>query len=358
MMNHKKRPLPETTTQSHHSCCSFCPATPVILIEYSNKKNDNHDRQHRNVRRGHHQNLKSPPNQPLCLLHFYTTDACHTINTNRDSKQQQYTTATILDSIAMQQQLPSQQELFAEAYLQIQQQIQDAIQQQQQQQQQEVLAATTNVNDDPLAIITDLNNGYSNMNSPQKFQPYDSLKAFLPRRKKLNHTPPIVASPEGGFLRHVPIPERIIQVQQQQVQQQKELIARMNQSSNEVNDDIINNKSRTSYRYIPNTADATQRRKPTRTNVWNIISQEDRNHATTTTTSTRPLPDDVQQQQHLHDTSVVCTCGSTTVEVLSSNTNKSQDMTKAETWGNKDRHDEIINRYLCHRCGKSWNDVE
>ena len=66
----------------------------------------------------------------------------------------------------------------------------------------------------------------------------------------------------------------------------------------------------------------------------------------------------VQQQQLHEDSSMTCTCGSTKVEVLSSNTNKSQDMTKAETWGNKDRHDEIIHRYLRHHCGKTWNDVE
>ena len=107
--------------------------------------------------------------------------------------------------------------------------------------------------------------------------------------------------------------------------------------------------------------DVTQRRKPTRTNVWNIISQEDRKHAATTTSSIRPSSesDGLSPQEHHHyDTSVTCTCGSANVEVVSSNTNKSQDMTKAETWGNKDRHDEIIHRYLCHHCGKSWNDVE
>ena len=352
----RKRPLPET--QVHHQCCSLCQNSPVVLIEYSKKKTN--DYRQREIRRKNQQNLKAAPNQALCLLHFYTTDACRkvSIGTNSELKEQ-HTTATIIGPNELQQQIPAQQELFAEAYLQIQQQIQDAMRQQQQ----EELSA--NHDDDPLAIITDLNKGFNNI--PRANQGYDRLKSLLPRVKKVKPHNPF---PEGGFLRHVPTPERIIQVQQQQVQQQQELIARMNQSSasnstnqNDVDPESIriatNDKSKTSS-HSTKTTDVTQRRKPSRANVWTVISQEDRKQAATTMT-VRPTTESTDNEVVVpqYDTSVVCTCGSTaTVEVLSSNTNKSQDMTKAETWGNKDRHDEIINRYLCHHCGKSWNDVE
>lgn len=353
--------------QSKYQCCSYCPATPVVLIEYSMTTKRSND--HRNSN-NNHQSLKPPPQQPLCLLHFYTTDACREVSTNNNNNntKDQCTTATIIDPIVFQQQLPPQQELFAEAYLQIQQQIQDAIQQQQ------LLSdsALENSNDDPLAIITDLNKGYSNNDIPRKYQTaYDNLKSLRPRMKKVKHQNSKDNCPEGGFLRHVPTPGRIIQVQMQQVQQQQDLIARMNQSNHQ-NDiqqdgttsstlvfDNTNKKTASSLKTV--IPDLTQRRKPTRTNVWNIVSQDDRRVAASSATAatsihTTTLSDDNILQHE--NNSITCTCGSTTVEVLSSNTNKSQDMTKAETWGNKDRHDEIIHRYLCHHCGKSWNDVE
>ena len=224
------------------------------------------------------------------------------------------------------------------------------------------------MNDDPLAIITDLNKGYNN-DIPRKFnQAYDNLKSLRPRMKKVvkhNNSQNKNDCPEGGFLRHIPTPERIVQVQMQQVQQQQELIARMNRSSNK--DDIpqastlgyTSAKAAVSSKTVM--ADLTQRRKPTRTNVWNMITEDDRKQAASTITNASNHKTKLSNDILLHEnasTGITCTCGSTTVEVLSSNTNKSQDMTKAETWGNKDRHDEIINRSFCHHCGKSWNDVE
>ena len=349
MSDHRSQ-LGSKISRTKYERCFYCEATPVVLIEYTNKKN----RIDVSCNKKHRPSRKAPPDQPLCLLHFYTTDACrHVTASSISNNEQQKMIATIIDSMALQQQLPLQQELFAEAYLQIQQEIQDVIHQQQQVD----CSVDGNRSDDPLAIITDLNQGGYNQSS-RHLPPYDNLKSLVPRMKKVKVPN---TSPEGGFLRHVPIPERIVQVQQQQIQHQKELIARMNRQSTDMNVGPTSNKSATSSKKSDST-DVTQRRKPTRSNVWNIISQEDRKNATATTTAltnhlSTVVVSDHTGQQH-HDTSMVCSCGSTSVEVLSSNTNKSQDMTKAETWGNKDRHDEIINRYMCHHCGKSWNEVE
>jgi hypothetical protein len=349
----RKRPLPVSEALITDQRCFFCETRPVVLIEYTNSKRKRTDKRDNNNNNTNNNNthLKPPPHQPLCLLHFYTTNACRHVTASgymNVSQQEQNTIATVIDSIALQQQLPRQQELFAEAYLQIQQEIQDVLQQQNQ----EPVEASTDQNrsDDPLAIITALNQGgysHKSRSGTSSYQPYDNIKSLLPRMKKVK--PPNVF-PEGGFLRHVPTPERIVQVQQQQIQQQQALIDRMNEST-DTDAAVTKRKAVTSTN---GTVDVTQRRKPTRTNVWNIISHEDRTHAATTSSSSSS-----NDPTTILDASVVCSCGSSTsVEVLSSNTNKSQDMTKAETWGNKDRHDEIINRYLCHHCGKSWNDVE
>jgi hypothetical protein len=54
---------------------------------------------------------------------------------------------------------------------------------------------------------------------------------------------------------------------------------------------------------------------------------------------------------------VTCTCGSQQVQIVSSNSNRNQDVSKAETWGIKDRHDEIVSRCVCAKCGKTWNEI-
>ncbi len=349
-----ERALPES--HSYDQYCSFCESTPVVLIEYFNRKKTNDLAHQRTYRKRNIQHLKPPPNRPLCLLHFYTTDACRKVATNIESKEL-CTTATILDPSALKQQFPPQQELFAEAYLQIQQQIQDAMQQHQRVESDGSLGKNA---DDPLAIITDLNQGvFHTKHSPRRYD--HRWKAAMENVK------PQLQCPDGGFLRQIPIPERIAQVQQQQVQQQTELIARMNQSGGDSTDqessfrhDADQKIAFPSSSVIP---DLTQRRKPKRTNVWNILSADDRKQAVAVATLHEPTLDNHDDNHHvappLYDTSIACTCGnSTTVEVLSSNANKNQEMTKAETWGSKDRQDEIIHRYLCHVCGKSWNDVE
>ena len=117
----RKRPISEM--QNQHQCCSFCPVIPVILIEYStvetlHKKRNNDQSRHQQQPRNNnnHSHLKPPPQQPLCLLHFYTTDVCRNITmTTTNSKSinnsdLQSTTATIIDPIGLQQQLPSQQD--------------------------------------------------------------------------------------------------------------------------------------------------------------------------------------------------------------------------------------------------------
>jgi hypothetical protein len=336
----RKRPLPSdnnihskqngaTDEDYIPQSCSLCQSHAVVLVEsmgLTETKSSNHNNKRR----------KSPPPQLLCLLHFYTTDACRFV-----SDPERYNmVAKVVDPDELQIQLPAQQELFAEAYLQIQQGINDAMtEQQQQQQQQQTLNsdATTDLRqntDDPLSILSDLN----------KHRNYNKSFLKFPKKKLKQRE-----FPEGGFLRDIAIPERLVNVQEEQIRQQQELSARMNDTSKSLSKGT-------------STSDITQRRKSTRTNVWNIISQDERKLAVISSkepsTTQMTNDDSVTIELTRTDHNVNCTCGSNKVEILSSNTNKSQDMAKAETWGNKDRHDEIITRCICNDCGKTWNDVE
>jgi hypothetical protein len=147
----------------------------------------------------------------------------------------------------------------------------------------------------------------------------------------------------------VPIPERLQRTQQQQFRQQELLIARMNQQK------------------MRRVDDPTQRRQPSRQSVWNIM--EPRTSTTTGTkattaaaaaaaaASTRNTDSDNGDHVVL-DNDVTCSsCGAQRVETLFSNaSHRNQDMAKAETWGNKDRAGDIVTRYRCLQCGKTWNE--
>jgi hypothetical protein len=249
---------------------------------------------------------------PLCLLHYYTTAAGRI--SRHDTNNHAVTSTTIMNQEELQIQLPQQQELFAEAYIQIQREIQE-----------ELMKLTSpspynnasNMND-PLSIIVDLNQ--------QGHKKRRNVK-ILPNKERM-------LAPEGGFLRDIPVPERLQRVQEQQARQQTELITRMDQSASNTEVDL------------------TQRRKSTRTSVWHVMSNDDRKpSAVTRATATTITYPDVADH-------ITCTCGSHQVQTVSSNLNKSQDMSKAETWGNKDRQNEIVTRYICTACGKAWTEIE
>lgn len=294
--------------------CTMCssPAT-VWAILSANASKQNHQREGSTFTKSVHSEKARSSKEPLCLLHYYTTDACRRESANAEE------VTTVVNSTELQKQLPKQQEIFAEAFLQIQREIQDAIMRFSSTN--EASRAAISHNHDPLSIIANLN-----QHSHKKRKRQVSFKKKLSRQQPL----------EGGFLRDIPIPERLKQVQQQQAHQQQELIARMSQSS------------------IPTERNLTKRREPSRASVWQVLSNNDRKPESLPTLekSKMELIADDMPTDH-----IACTCGSQQVQVISSSSNRNQNMSKAETWGSKDRHDEIVSRYLCAQCGKTWSDV-
>lgn len=53
-----------------------------------------------------------------------------------------------------------------------------------------------------------------------------------------------------------------------------------------------------------------------------------------------------------------CSCGSRDVQSFGNITSRNQDTSKGETWGMKDRGGEIVARYQCSECGKTWMEEE
>jgi hypothetical protein len=51
-----------------------------------------------------------------------------------------------------------------------------------------------------------------------------------------------------------------------------------------------------------------------------------------------------------------CSCGSSNVRSMGNTTSRNQDLKKGETWGMKDRGEEVMFRYQCNGCGKMWNE--
>jgi hypothetical protein len=290
--------------------CGMCPSPAAVWSVTAVASKQNHQRGSTTTKSIRTKNARSSK-EPLCLLHYYTTDACRQHPENQDDG------ITVVNSEELQKQLPKQQEMFAEAFLQVQREIQDAIMRYSKIN--STSAKDMNVND-PLSIIVNLN-----QHSHKKRKGQLSFKSKVSRQQPL----------DGGFLRDVPIPERLKHVQEQQAQQQQKLIARMNESS------------------VRTERNLTKRRPPSRTSVWQVLSNDDRKPAALPTRRIgriESIADDLTDQ-------VTCTCGSQQVQIVSSNSNRNQDMSKAETWGSKDRHDEIVSRYLCAQCGKTWNDV-
>jgi hypothetical protein len=283
----RKRPLDEGVSKNKKGdeiqLCSFCQAAPAaVMVPLPSLRSK----------------ISKPIRTPFCLLHYYTTSACRVGGVAESGG------VTVINPAALQTQLAPQQDLFAEAYVQLQQELQEAAMQQ---------YATHK--DDPLAILIDLNKSSKRRNS---------MKAPPVRKKK--------DSPDGGFLRDVQIPERLLRIQQQQLKQQHDLISRMNRAS-----------------------DTTQRRKPTRKSIWNVMLDDDRKPAA----APRQGAPTLSTAGDVLDNDRTCTCGSDKVETVSSNSsNRNQDMAKAETRGNKDRGGEIVTRFRCRDCGKTWNEEE
>ena len=180
------------------------------------------------------------------------------------------------------------QDLFAQAFVELQQKLRDE-------------SAKAFAAEDPLAVLTDLHH------RPKKPPPAKKPRSDLGG---------------GGFIRKVPLPERLLRAQQAQAREHQALQRRMDQA--------------------PKT-DLSQRRKSSRKSIWNTVLEEPRRK-----------PEAVVVVAE--DTPPCTSCGSRNVQQLGSHTSRNQDVAKGEIWGTKDRGDDVMERYQCAQCGKIWSE--
>jgi hypothetical protein len=261
--------------------CSFCQRAPAVIC----------------VQRPLPHRIKKKYSQSLCLLHYYSTSAV------RETK-----AVSIIDASLLQEQLPQTQELFAEAFVQLQQTIQEEV----------AKSFDDNTENDPLAVIQDW---------------HRRRPKILPTKPKTVHNQINMAT-EGGFLRHTPLPERLLLKRQQQAMKQQELEKRMQRAS----------------------TDLTLKRKPNRTIIWNQLSVSSQD--TRTRSKKKNAPTEIAADLTVEDNPTCSSCHSQNVQQIGNFTSRNGEMAKGETWGSKDRGDEVLGRYQCQTCGKVWNESE
>jgi hypothetical protein len=255
----------------------------------------------------------------LCLLHYYTTLRGGGDDDDDDDKEEP--DVEILDQATYDQQAPAVQDLFASVYLEVRQELQEA---------------TALHNQDPLGMLHQWS---------KKSTTTMTTKAAKHRSANTS------TNAGGGFLPLEPAaPSRLLSVQQKERRRHEALLRRMNTQSSTAATPTTTSKS---------TPDLTQRRQPTRTSVWNAVIKDDAGGGFEK--KKNPASNHQMAPSSTVDMAVGVTCSScgnnTNVEIVQSSQRR-QDMAKAEVWSNKDRDDEVSQRYRCGQCGKVWDEHE
>ena len=247
--------------------------------------------------------------RPYCLLHYYTTPASR-VPTKF---------VTLIDPEAYDAQYPAAQKLFAEAFVQLQQELSETM----------ARSATANQkNKDPLAVLHQIH---------KKAQRRPKAPPVKPVTKR-------TSSEEGGFLKQVTTPERLVRTQQAQARKQEALLKRMERAAAAAPEDAGNKP------------DISKRRKSSRKSIWNSVIENDKNddndHDGKTPATTAAA---IHAASEMHSTAVCSVCQSNRVRILASNT--ARDVRKGEIWGGSGR-DEVSTWVQCLDCGKMWNEEE
>jgi len=244
-----------------------------------------------------------------CLMCYYTTSAVRQDPTKH---------VCMLDAKQHQLQLPAIQKLFSECFLELQQELAE-----------ESARSFSKQKKDPLAMLTTMP---SNKNKRRKTAASHN-KGQAPDLFRKQEGKAM----DGGFLREIGLPERLKRTQHEQEQLQRDQLARMNQAAS---------AARRASRTATNTKNTiAQRRKGSGKSIWNLAMGSNK-----TTVSYKE-----SSANNLH--SVACTCGSKDVQSFGNITSRNQEVRKGEIWGTG-RGEEVINRYQCNKCGRTWNEVE
>ena len=230
---------------------------------------------------------------PYCVACYYSTSAV---------RQDPEKYVSVLDEQLLDEQLPPLQQLFSEVYIELHKELSE-----------ETARAFQKQKKDPLAML--------HRAAPKRKPPPP-----ISQKKKAGN------AADGGFLRSVPLPERLLRTQQQQARLQQEQIARMNRIAKE--GDI---------------SSVYQRRKSSRKSIWNLAM--DPNAAKAIAEGAGNL--EASLEEHV----TPCSCGSKDVRNFGNITSRNEGATKGEILGSGSSND-VVTRYQCNTCGKTWNEEE
>jgi hypothetical protein len=256
--------------KSSQLVCSFCKHSPAAVVVES-------------------PHLRKQQKRPFCLLHYYTTSASRANESKVVPVDDQVVEEQLRDGMI--------QELFAQAFTELQHDLAS-----------ESARAFQSQQTDPLAVLHDLRG------RPKKRPPLPNKQGNVGDDDNA-----------GGFLKSISLPERLVQTQQKQAQLQSKEAAQWQRSQE-----------------VSKKASPYDRRKPSRKSIWSMALDP------TVAGSGESVPaSDI-------NSAVTCTCGSTQVYPIGNVTSRNQDLRKGETWGMKDRSDDVVARYQCQKCGKIW----
>ena len=251
---------------------------------------------------------------PYCLTCYYTTSAV---------RQDPEKYVAILDQEEHEKQLPAIQQLFSECFLELQQELTE-----------ESALAFQKQKRDPLAMLS---RGLVSSSKKRRKLVANKGQAPDPLKKKEGR------ANDGGFLRDIGLPERLRKTQQEQAELQNEQLARMNQAAS---------AARRASRSPTTPSSVNKRRKGSGKSIWNLAMDKGRDGKLSTVSKNYKETNDDSTLLN-----VVCTCGSRDVRSFGNITSRNQEVRKGEIWGT-DRGEEVINRYQCNTCGRTWNEVE
>jgi len=271
--------------------------------------------------------------KPYCLRCYYTTSAVRI-----DPKH-----ISVLDEDERVKQLPAMQEMFSECYLEIQEELFE-----------ESVKAFKKQKSDPLAMLS--------ASSASTFASRKRRKLVVVR----GPAPDVDKKKEGkegdgGFLREIELPERLKKTQQEQRELQNQQLARINKAASAArrasreSTRSANNKTNESAlaTAVAFSKSVVKRRKGSGKSIWNLAMDKGRDGKLSTVAESYKSENNNKYAQ----SDVTCACGSKDVQSFGNITSRNQEVRKGEIWGT-DRGEDVISRYQCNKCGKTWNETE
>jgi hypothetical protein len=227
----------------------------------------------------------------------------------------------------MEKQLPQVQEIFAEAFIELQKDISEESARSFQ---------LTVAADDPLALLLD---DRATVSRPPSFRK-QKKNNNLHQQKSTSKDDLLL---EGGFLRETPIPERYHKLQHPQ--KLNEYAAAATTSSTQLTTNQI-------------------KKKP-HINLWNQVLDSNDDSSTNIITSKKKskISLELLEKEMTRDitsegyaSTKICKCGSKDVNIEGRVNSRNNDMTKGAVWGMKDRSELVVERCYCQTCGRTWNE--